>query len=295
MKIDTHQHYWRYRPAEFPWISESMPLLQRDCMPTDFEATAGARGIDAVIAVQARTLTDETDFLLHLSERHPNVVGVVGWADLQASDIDQQLQRWAQHPAFKGLRHILQDEGDVSAWVNAPAVHRNMQQLQQRQLVYDVLVFEHQLPSVMDFCARNDAHWLVLDHVGKPALRDWGPSRADASPWVNNLRQMAALPHVMCKLSGLVTETQWQGRKTLPLADAQAIWACFDHALEAFGPHRLMFGSDWPVCQLASSFDDVHGLVQTWAQKTLTLPEQQAFWSGNAQRCYNLTLPTRVD
>jgi L-fuconolactonase len=166
-----------------------------------------------------------------------------------------------------------------------------MQVLQKHELVYDVLVFEHQLPSVMDFCARHDAHWLVLDHVGKPALRNWSPSREQARPWAKHLRQLAALPHVMCKLSGLVTETQWQHGQGLSLADAQAIWACFDQALEAFGPRRLMYGSDWPVCQLSSSYDAVHKLAQTWAETALTLTEQEAFWSGNAQRCYTLSLP----
>jgi L-fuconolactonase len=249
-------------------------------------------GIDAVVAVQARSLPEETDFLLQLADQHPEVVGVVGWADLQAPDLQPQLDVWCQHPAFKGLRHILQDEADVSAWVNAPAVNRSIQVLQQHKLVYDVLVFEHQLPSVIDFCARHDAHWLVLDHVGKPALRDWNPNRDQARPWANQLRQLAALPHVMCKLSGLVTETNWQHSQGLSLADAQAIWAAFDQALEVFGPQRLLYGSDWPVCQLSSSYDAVHGLAQTWAKTTLTLTEQEAFWSGNAQRCYQLDLPT---
>jgi L-fuconolactonase len=291
MKIDTHQHYWRYQPQEFPWISEAMPWLQRDCLPADGEAAMGAAGMDAVVAVQARTLVDETDFLLELADRYPKVVGVVGWADLHASDLEQRLQRWCQHPAFKGLRHILQDEPDVAAWVNAPAVNRSMQVLQQHKLVYDVLVFEHQIPCVMEFCARHDAHWLVLDHVGKPAVRNWGHGREQARPWGDNLRQLATLPHVMCKLSGLVTETNWQHGQCLSLADAQAIWACFDQALEVFGPQRLMYGSDWPVCQLSSSYDAVHDLAQTWAQTALSSTEQEAFWSGNARRCYDLNVP----
>jgi L-fuconolactonase len=291
MKIDTHQHYWRYQPQEFPWISNSMPQLQRDCLPADCEAARRAAGMHAVVAVQARILPEETTFLLQLADQHPEVVGVVGWADLLAPDLAQQLEPWCQNPAFKGLRHILQDEADVSAWVNEPAVNRNMQLLQQRKLVYDVLVFEHQMSSVKDFCARHDAHWLVLDHVGKPALRDWNPSREQARHWVDNLRKLAALPHMMCKLSGLVTETQWQHGQGLSLADAQAIWACFDHALEAFGPQRLMYGSDWPVCQLSSSYDAVHDLAQTWAQTALSDTEQAAFWSGNAQRCYGLIVP----
>jgi len=294
MKIDTHQHYWRYQPQEFPWISPCMPQLQRDCLPADCEAARLVAGVDAVVAVQARTLPEETTFLLQLADQHPEVVGVVGWADLHAPDLLQQLEPWCQHPAFKGLRHILQDEADVAAWLNAPAVNRSMQVLQQHKLVYDVLVFEHQLPGVMNFCARHDAHWLVLDHVGKPDLSNWNSDRDQARPWLDHLRQLATLPHVMCKLSGLVTETRWSHGQGLSLDDAHAIWACFDQALEVFGPQRLMYGSDWPVCQLSSSYDAVYRLAQTWAQTALTISEQDAFWGGNAQRCYNLTVPTRV-
>ena len=291
MKIDTHQHYWHYQPQEFPWISQSMPQLQRDYLPADSAPAMRAAGVDAVVAVQARTLAEETTFLLQLADQHSEVVGVVGWADMYAPDFEQQLMPWCQHPAFKGLRHILQDEPDVAAWVDAPAVNRSMQVLQHHLLVYDVLVFEHQMPSVMAFCARHDAHWLVLDHVGKPALRNWSPSREQARPWADNLRQLAALPHVMCKLSGLVTETQWGHGQGLSLADAQNIWACFDQALEVFGPDRLMYGSDLPVCQLSSSYEAVYDLAQTWANTTLTAAEQTAFWSGNAQRCYGLIVP----
>ena len=291
MKIDTHQHYWHYHAQDFPWISDSMPQLQRDCLPADCEAARRAAGVDGVVAVQARARPEETDFLLHLADTHPEVVGVVGWADLGAADLEHHLEPWCDHAAFKGLRHILQDEADVAAWVNAAAVNHGMQVLQQRQLVYDVLVFEHQLPTVIEFCARHDAHWLVLDHVGKPALRDWGPKRELARPWADSLSKLAALPHVMCKLSGLVTETHWSHGQGLSLADAQNIWACFDQALDAFGPERLMYGSDWPVCQLSSPYDAVHGLAQTWAQTALTPSEQEAFWSGNALRCYGLTVP----
>ena len=294
MKIDTHQHYWHYHAQDFPWISHSMSQLQRDFLPADCKAAKRAAGMDAVVAVQARTLPEETDFLLYLADTHPEVVGVVGWADLGAADLKHHLEQWCGHAAFKGLRHILQDEVDVSAWVNAHEVNRSMRVLQQQKLVYEVLVFERQMLSVMDFCARHDAHWLVLNHVGKPALRDWAPSRKQARPWTDSLRQLATLPHVMCKLSGLVTETNWQCGQSLSLADTRVILACFDQALEAFGPQRLMYGSDWPVCQLSSSYDAVHDLAQTWAQTALSVTEQEAFWSSNAQRCYNLTVPVRA-
>jgi L-fuconolactonase len=287
MKIDTHQHYWRYHAAEFPWMSEAMPLLQRDCMPMDCASARHAAGVDAVVAVQARTHAAETDFLLQLADQHPEVVGVVGWADLAAPQLPDSLAQWCQHPAFKGLRHILQDEPDVAAWAHRPAVWQGMHAVQQRGLVYDVLVFAHQLPAVVDFCARLDGHWLVLDHVGKPALRGSPPS----APWSHHLRALAALPHVVCKLSGLVTETAWGPGTRLSATDTHHILACFDQALDAFGPMRLMFGSDWPVCQLAAPYAAVHGLAERWARSRLSAQEQDAFWSGNAIRCYGLQIP----
>ena len=292
LKIDTHQHFWRYHAPDFPWIDDTMPALQRDCMPGHNAPAMQAAGIDAVVAVQARNLAAETDFLLQLAGQHPEVAGVVGWADLAAADLERRLDNWCAHPAFKGLRHILQDEPDVAAWVDAPGIRRGLRVLQQRQRVYDVLVFDHQIPAVAGFCARHDAHWLVLDHMGKPALRDW--ERADgpaARRWGRGLRALAALPHLMCKLSGAVTETDRSARQALTPQDRQHILSCFDEALAAFGPQRLMYGSDWPVCQLASPYDGVHGLAHEWASSRLNAQEQDAFWSGNAIRCYGLDRP----
>jgi L-fuconolactonase len=290
MKIDTHQHYWHYQRADFPWISDAMPALQRDCLPADCASAMRAAGVDAVVAVQARCSGDETDFLLRVAQQHPTVVGVVGWADLRNAQLPAQLEQWRTHAAFKGLRHILQDVPDAAAWVADAQVQRGLRAVQQHGLVYDVLVFDHQLGAAQALCARHDTHWVVLDHVGKPALRNWAHDGDAATRWRAQLAAVAALPHVVCKLSGLVTETDWHHRPSVSPSDAQNIWACFDHALAVFGPERLMYGSDWPVCQLAAGYDTVHGLAATWAQQSLSVHEQAAFWSGNAQRYYGLDL-----
>ena len=287
MKIDTHQHYWRYRAEEFPWISAAMPALQRDCMPVDCEAAMRAAGVDAVVAVQARTLAAETDFLLRVADHNPEVIGVVGWADLAAPDLEHRLDQWGAHAAFKGLRHILQDEPDVGAWVNAPAINQGLRTLQQRGLVYDVLVFDHQLPAVTEFCARHDQHWLVLDHVGKPAVRDWARNPEVSRRWSTCIRELATLPHVVCKLSGAVTESDWGSRPGLTPEDAKIILSCFDQALESFGPQRLMFGSDWPVCLLRADHAAVTALVDDWASR-LSESEQAQLWGGTALRCYDV-------
>ena len=288
MKIDTHQHYWHYQPEDFPWISDAMPALQRDCLPADNADELRATGIDAVIAVQARCLAVETDVLLQIARRQRQVCGVIGWADLSADDLALRLDQWGHFEAFKGLRHILQDEPDVAAWVAQSAVNDNLALLQSRQLIYEVLVFERQLPEVVNFCARHDRHWLVLDHVAKPALGRWQGDVSQAGAWKRGLRELAAMPHVLCKLSGLVTETDWSAGQGIRRMDQALITHCFDAALEAFGPQRLLFGSDWPVCQLAAPYAQVHQLAAHWAADRLSDAEQEAFWAGNAMRCYQL-------
>ena len=290
MKIDTHQHYWRYRATDFPWISDAMQELKKNCMPVDCEQAMDAAGIDGVVAVQARTSLEETDFLLKVADTHPKVFGVVGWADLAASDLDSKLERWSSHIAMRGIRHILQDEPDVNAWLHNPKNSAGLRSVQRAGLVYEVLVFDHQMPNVTSFCAKHDDYWLVLDHLGKPSIRDWVANPEVSSRWLRSMRSLATLPHVVCKLSGFVTETNWKTDAVVSATDARIIWTCFDQVLDAFGPSRLMFGSDWPVCQLAAPYDFVHGLVNKWVKARLTVPEQEAFWSGNAIRCYGLNV-----
>jgi L-fuconolactonase len=309
MKIDTHQHYWRYAAEDFPWINAAMPALQKDCLPAEVRPALQAAGVDAGVAVQARSCAEETDFLLGLAHTQPHIVGVVGWTDLCAPDVADALDRYADQPLLKGFRHILQDEPQLPVLLRNPDFSRGVKAVQQRGLVYDVLVFDRQISSVVDFCARHNNHWLVLDHLGKPCIRDWprspgrpknestssgglakpglGTPRSEVpSRWLASLRALAAMPHVVCKLSGLVTEADWAaGNGVLP-QDAKVMLECFDRALELFGPNRIMYGSDWPVCQLAAPYDLVHGLAQRWANTRLTAQEQNAFWSGNALRCY---------
>jgi L-fuconolactonase len=172
--------------------------------------------------------------------------------------------------------------------VRRPAFSRGVRAVQKRGLVYDVLVFDHQMSAVLDFCGRHNEHWLVLDHAGKPCLREWTARKEVPTRWLACMRALAAMPHVVCKLSGLVTEGDWAAGNGLQPRDARIMLECFDRALELFGPNRILFGSDWPVCQLAAPFEAVHGLAQRWANTRLTAREQDAFWSANAQRVYAL-------
>lgn len=290
MKIDSHQHYWHYVAQDFPWISADMPALQQDCQPTDVLPALHSAGVDAVLAVQARSRADETGYLLGLAKVHPQIVGVVGWTDLCAAEVSDTLDAYANQPLLKGFRHILQDEPQLGAFMRQPAFSRGVKAVQARGLVYDVLVFDWQISAVVDFCARHNRHWLVLDHVGKPCVKDWLTKAEVPSRWLASLRALAAMPHVMCKLSGLVTEGHWAAAQGVQAQDDRIMLACFDRALELFGPNRILFGSDWPVCQLAAQYEAVHGLAQRWASSRLSRTEQDAFWSANAQRCYGLTL-----
>lgn len=290
MKIDTHQHFWHFEPQDFPWVSEDMPILRRHQGPVDSRTGMDACGVQGVVAVQARCSAQETDYLLDLAANHPHILGVVGWADLASTTLEADLARWHGQAKLRGFRHLLQDEPDLAAVISNPAFNQGIACLQRQQLVYDVLVFAHQLSLVINFCARHDQHALVLDHVGKPAIRDWLTAPASRRQWTQNLQQLARLPHVSCKLSGLVTETGWQHQDEPSAADVLHIHQCFDVALEAFGPGRLMFGSDWPVCQLAADYQGVHAIAQGWATSRLDSQAQQAFWGGNAVRIYGLTI-----
>jgi L-fuconolactonase len=277
MRIDAHQHFWRYDPATYGWIAADMPALRRDWLPQDLEPLLDAQGIVACIAVQARADEAENAFLLELAQRHPRIAAVVGWVDLLAADADARLAYWCAQPRFRGVRHLLQDDPGVAATLADPRFDRGIAAVQAHGLVYEVLVRgPEQLAHVPAFCARHDRHWLVLDHLGKPRI-----GGAGEDDWRRQLRAVAASPHVLCKLSGLVTEVVGTD------VSRDVLFRHLDTALEAFGSDRLMFGSDWPVCLLRADYAEVAALVRDWAAR-LSNDEQGLLWGGTAARCYGL-------
>lgn len=281
-RIDGHQHFWRYDPASYGWIGPAMHRIARDWLPGDLRPLLDAAGIDRCIAVQARGVEAETDFLLGLAAEHPWIAGVIGWAELRAGDVTARLARWDGQRALKGLRHQLQDEADLPGILGSTAFRDNVRTLQSRGLVYEVLIQAHQFAGVTEFCRALDGHYLVLDHLGKPAIRD---GAAGFAAWRAGLKDLAALPHVLCKLSGLVTEARWQDGRLEQAHDDFLPY--LDAALDCFGPDRLIFGSDWPVSVLAGGYAEVIRLIETWARR-LSPGEQAALWGGTAQRCYAL-------
>ncbi len=261
MILDSHQHFWSYDPPLYGWIEESMQALWRDYLPRDLEADMRANGVGATIAVQARQDDDETRWLLKLARTTPFVKGVVGWTDLQAEDVERRLERLADDPAIVGLRHVVQAE--PAGFLDRPSFRRGIAAMGRYDLVYDILIYARQLPEAVRFAAAFPNQRFVLDHVGKPDIRG-----GDLRQWRTDLHELAALPHVWCKLSGLVTEADWHNWSPAQLRPY------IDTALDAFGPSRLMFGSDWPVCTVAATYGRVVAVVR----------DAIAEYSGDEQR-----------
>lgn len=275
LRLDAHQHFWRYRAADYPWIGVPEAGLRRDFIPQDLKPLLDAAGLDGCIAVQARAGEQETNALLEMARQHPWIFGVVGWVDLCDPALEQHLHQWRDQPPLKGFRHQIQDEPRPATFMADPAFSRGLQQLQQQGYVYEVLIRCADLSAATALCQCHDQHHLVLDHLGKPDIAK-GPGA-----WADHLAPLAALPHVSCKLSGLLTEAG-PGQR-----NAQTLRPFIELALELFGAERLMFGSDWPVCLLAGEYEGTCQLLEQTLDQ-LSPSEHQAIWGGTAQRVYQL-------
>ena len=272
-------HFWRYSRREYGWIDHTMRPLQRDLLPRDASAVMRDARIDACVAVQARQTLDETRFLLDLAARYPFIAGVVGWVDLRAADLEDQLAELSSHRKLVGLRHIVQAEADD--FLLGDAFRRGVGRLERYGFAYDVLIYARQLPAAIDFAAALPVQRLVLDHLGKPDIRGKG-----FDSWRRDLDRLAKLPHVRAKLSGLVTEAEWTGWT------AEDIHRYINAALDSFGSERLMIGSDWPVCTVAATYSQVIDLVRS-AIADRAASERAAIMGGTAQTFWNLSLVER--
>ncbi len=274
MRIDSHQHYWKYIPEDYPWIDDGVPQLKRDILPKDIEETLKKYEIDGVIAVQARQSTIENEFLLSLSMQYPWIKGVIGWVDLRGPKLLSELDKY-KDSKIKGFRHLIQDESDPSLFFKDEYFNNGVKTLLGQGYIYEVLFHEKDLKAATLFCQRHDNSTLVIDHLGKPNIKETNPV-----VWRENVRELAKLPHVYCKLSGLITEADqgWIASDINPFIEI---------AIELFTPERLLFGSDWPVCDLAGEYSDVYSLIETNI-KTLSLPEQAAIMGGNACDIYTI-------
>lgn len=276
MKIDSHQHYWHYNTADYGWMGEEMAAIRRDFLPADLLPELKSIAFDGSIAVQARQSAEETRWLLELADQYPHILGVVGWIDLRASDVRSQLSDFAAHPRAVGVRHVIHDEPDVDFMLQTEFV-QGVRQLEEFQLAYDLLLFPEHLPNALKLVqACSSQQTFVLDHISKPLIKD-----RVLSPWREDIRRLAAFPNVYCKLSGMVTEANWQQWTQFDLQPYLEV------VLDEFGPDRLMIGSDWPVCLVAGSYQKVMQVVQDFIAR-LSPDEQSAILGGNAARAYRL-------
>jgi L-fuconolactonase len=255
MRLDSHQHFWEYDPAEYPWITEKLARIRRSFLPPDLDPELKGAGIDGCIAVQARQTVEESRWLLGLADRYDFIKGVVGWVDLRAPDVEKDLEMLARHPKFVGVRHVAQDEPDDRFLVGKDFL-RGISKLKQFDLAYDILIFPKQLPAAIELVNRFPEQRFVLDHIAKPVIRE-----QLMEPWRGQIRELAKAPNVMCKVSGIVTETEWEAWRE------QEFSPYLDVVAEAFGFERLMFGSDWPVCLLAAEYRQVYGVIKSWLDK----------------------------
>jgi L-fuconolactonase len=274
-RIDAHQHFWRYSPQAHGWIGDHMAVLKRDFLPADLEPLLRARGYDGCVAVQAEHTVDETTWLLDLADQFPFIRGVVGWVDLRAPDAGSVLAGLARRPKLKGIRHVVQAEPDPRFMLGAE-FQRGIAALAAHGLTYDLLVFPKQLPAAIELAMRFPQQPFVLDHIAKPDMK-----AGLREPWTAQVRQLAASPNVSCKLSGLVTEADWAHWKPEDIAPY------LDVVTDAFGPERLMIGSDWPVCTLAGDYGRVMALIEGYLAR-LPSAAAEAVLGSNASRFYRL-------
>jgi L-fuconolactonase len=275
LKIDAHQHFWRYSASEYGWIDDAMDALRRDFLPAELRREMSRVSIDACIAVQARQTLEETRWLLELADTNAFVAGVIGWIDLQADDAAEQLARFAGHPKFLGVRHIVQSEPD-DRFMLRPAFCRGISLLAEHGLTYDILIYPRHLRAAAELVSRFTQQRFVLDHLAKPDIR-----AGEMREWEQGIRELATFPLVFCKLSGLVTEADWN--RWTP----DDIRPYLDVAFDCFGAGRLMAGSDWPVCTVAAEYARTIAVVDDYmAQRSDH--ERMSVMGENAARLWQL-------
>jgi len=274
-KLDSHHHFWNYDPLQHGWMNDDMRALRRDFLPPDLKHEIDAAGIDGAVTVQARQSLEETDWLLALAKENDFIRGVVGWVPLTQPNVKDDLVRFADKPKLKAVRHVIQDEPDQD-YILRDDFNCGIEALGDFGLAYDILIFERHLPQTVRFVDRHPTLVFILDHVAKPGIKE-----NLLSPWQENISQLAERDNVYCKLSGMATEAdyrQWTEEQLTPYMEI---------VLDAFGPERLMFGSDWPVCLVACGYKRWLAVVQRFISK-LSAAEQEAIIGGTAVDAYRL-------
>ena len=274
-RVDTHQHFWIYNQEEYKWIDASMTKLQRNFLPSHLYREFKKNGIDFCVSVQARQTIQETKWLLELAQNNSFIKGVVGWVDLKSNSVEQELEQFAAYKKFKGVRHVLQDEDD-DRYMLSSDFKKGISQLEKYGLTYDILIYPRHIKYACALVCEFPNQKFIVDHLAKPLMKE-----GKIEPWKKDIRKLAKADNVFCKLIGMVTEANWNSWKHEDFIPYMEI------ILEAFGPNRLLFGSDWPVCTVAAKYEQVLEIVTNFISSLS--PAEQAYIMGqNAIDFYNL-------
>jgi len=275
MRIDAHQHFWKFDPVRDSWITDEMAVIQKDFFPGDLQSVLTKNNFDGSVVVQSDQSEKENEFQLKNAEENDFIKGVVGWVDLQAHDIEDRLGYYSSFKKMKGFRHVLQGETDRSLMLKSEFMN-GIEKLEKFGFTYDILIYPDQLKYLPEFVAPFMNQKFVIDHLAKPGIK-----KQEINDWKKLIDATARFDNVYCKISGMVTEADWKNWKQddfIPYVDV---------IIEAFGPNRIMYGSDWPVCLVAASYEQMLGIVEEYFS-SFSDAEQQLFFGENAIKFYNL-------
>ena len=275
MTIDSHQHFWQYNPVKDAWITDAMNVIKRDFMPDELHSVLKQNRITGCVAMQADQSEDETNFLIGLAHQNEFIKGIVGWVDLCADPIEERLAHFAKVKIVKGFRHIVQAEKELT-FLQRKDFCRGIGLLEKFNFTYDLLIQPKHLASATELCKQFPTQKFVVDHLAKPDIK-----QQQLEPWRKEFSSLAKNENVYCKLSGMVTEAHWKYWK------AEDFTAYLDVVFEAFGPERIMYGSDWPVCLLAASYETQFSVVSNYI-KTFSESSRRKVMGENAVNFYNL-------
>jgi L-fuconolactonase len=276
MRIDSHQHFWKASRGDYHWMSPAVPVLCRDYLPEDLQPLLAKNKIDKTILVQAAQTRAETDFLLELAAKHDFIAGVIGWLDLDNSNFPAELELYLKKPKFLGVRPMLQDLDD-DEWILRPRVVASLKVIAESDIPFEFLTYTRHLPHVLKVLDAVPNLRAVVDHVSKPEIKN-----RKLDPWRSLMADVAKHKNVYCKLSGMITEADhknWNADDLRPYVE---------HAFKCFGTDRVMYGSDWPVCLLAGTYDQVINAIQVILKPHLNMQQEAAVFGGNAARFYKL-------
>ncbi len=273
--IDSHQHFWKYNPVNHEWINDEMKVIQRDFMPSDLQPILQQNNIDGCVSVQVDQTEEETNFLLELADNHSFIKGVVSWIDLRADNIYERLEHYSQFKKLKGFRHIVQGEND-SEFMLRPNFKNGITELGMYDFTYDILIYHYQLEQAIQLVKLFPEQKFVLDHIAKPDIKS-----GEYALWQTNIKKLALHQNVFCKVSGMVTEAEWDDWKP---SDFKIY---LDTVVKAFGTERLMYGSDFPVCTLAATYEQQLDIVTAYFSSFTSL-EKKKIMGDNASKFYNL-------